>query len=95
MRSQIHAIVPAAAAVLAALGVSASASAADVDPASAVRGSLGVSIGDLSLDTSLGAAVFFLNAGCVLLFVAIALTLKRAKPHSSLRIPFRSRNFAR
>jgi hypothetical protein len=95
MRRQINAIVPAAVAILAALALTATASAADIDPASAVRGSLGVSIEDLSLDARVGAAVFFLNAGCLLLFAAIALAFTRVKPQMSLRIPFRSRNFAR
>jgi hypothetical protein len=44
----------------------------EADPASAVRGSLGVSLEDLSLGNSLGKLVFLLNGGFALLFGALA-----------------------
>jgi hypothetical protein len=52
-------------------GVAASAQV-EADPASAVRGSLGVSIEDLSLSNHLGELVFLLNGGFALLFGAFA-----------------------
>ena len=71
------------------------ASAADVDPASAIRGSLGSSITDLSFDSTGGALLFFLNAGCVLFFAAIAVMVTRSKARRAARIPLGSKNFAR
>lgn len=44
----------------------------EVDPASAVRGSLGVSLEDLTLSNHLGELVFLLNGGFALLFGAFA-----------------------
>ena len=44
----------------------------EADPASAVRGSLGVSLEDLSLSNKLGKLVFLLNGGFALLFGAFA-----------------------
>jgi len=44
----------------------------EADPASAVRGSLGVSLESLSPDNHLGELVFLLNGGFALLFVAFA-----------------------
>ena len=81
------------AAILAAL--SSFASAGDVDPASAIRGSLGASITDLSFDSSGGVLLFVLNAACVLFFAGIALMVTRSKARRAPRIPLRSRNFAR
>jgi hypothetical protein len=46
--------------------------AAELDPASAVRGSLGVSLEDLSLTNHFGRAAFLLNGGFALLFGALA-----------------------
>jgi hypothetical protein len=43
------------------------APAVETDPASAVRGSLGVSLETVSLDNGLGKLVFLLNGGLVLL----------------------------
>jgi hypothetical protein len=57
----------------AALMVSGVASAqVEADPASAVRGSLGVSLENLSLSNRLGELVFLLNGGFALLFGALA-----------------------
>jgi hypothetical protein len=44
----------------------------EADPASAVRGSLGVSLENLSLSDHLGELVFLLNGGFALLFAAFA-----------------------
>ena len=50
-----------------------SASAAiEIDPTSAFRGSLGASLGDLSLSDNLGRLAFLLNGGFALLFGAFA-----------------------
>jgi hypothetical protein len=46
--------------------------AVEADPASAVRGSLGVSLENLSLSNNLGKLVFLLNGGFTLLFGAFA-----------------------
>jgi hypothetical protein len=71
------------------------ASAADVDPASAIRGSLGASITDLGFDSSGGVLLFVLNAGCVLFFAAIAVMATRSKARRAPRVPLRSKSFAR
>jgi hypothetical protein len=47
-------------------------SAVETDPASAVRGSLGVSLENLSLGSNLGKLVFLLNGGFALLSGAFA-----------------------
>ena len=67
--------------------LSAPASASEVDPASAVQGSLGVSFGDLS--TGAGATVFLLNVGCALVFAAICIAVRRADSKSRY-LPFRA-----
>jgi hypothetical protein len=98
---RILSIIPAAAALaairLSSLASAAETSAAGVDPASAIRGSLGASIADLGLDTSSGALAFLLNAGCVVLFAAVALLITRSKQRRSQqrRISLRLRDFAR
>ena len=46
--------------------------AVEADPASAVRGSLGVSLENLSLSNDLGKLVFLLNGGFALLYGALA-----------------------
>jgi hypothetical protein len=92
MSLHFHRAVPA---VLALVGLvsarSAAASASEADPASAVRGSLGVSLDDLAFDHGAGATVFLLNAGFVLLFAAVCIAVRRkdSKPKGS-RIPFRA-----
>jgi hypothetical protein len=60
----------------------ASASAAEIDPTYAVRGSLGGSLQDFLPSNNYGAVVFFLNAGCLLLFGALAIIaqLKGTRP---------------
>jgi hypothetical protein len=67
---------------LAAVGVSVLmlselAPAVAVDPASAVRGSVGVSLEELALNTLLGALSFGLNAGLLLLFGVLAIYFAR------------------
>jgi hypothetical protein len=54
--------------------------ASAIDPTSAVRGSLGASLGDLSLDDNSGRLSLLLNGGCALLFGAIA-SLAVARRH--------------
>ena len=51
-----------------------------IDPTSALRGSLGASLGDLSLDESFGRLSLLLNGGCALLFGAFA-SLAVARRH--------------
>jgi hypothetical protein len=96
MRLHFHTAVPAAftfVGLIRALGAPASAS--EVDPASAVRGSLGVSIEDLALSHGAGASVFLLNAGFALLFAALAIASRRANSKAT-HIPFRATsNFVR
>jgi hypothetical protein len=88
MRRHFHAVVPTALALAGSIfALSASTSAAEVDPASDIQGSLGVSIGDLS--TSTGATVFLLNLGCVLPFAAICIAVRRADLRKDQRLPFR------
>jgi hypothetical protein len=67
---------------LAAVGVSVLmfsefAPALAVDPASAVRGSVGVSLEELALNTPLGALSFGLNAGLLLLSGVLAIYFAR------------------
>jgi hypothetical protein len=64
------------------------APAVEADPASAVRGSLGVSLEDLSLGNNLGKLVFLLNGGFALLFGAFA-CFAAARHH---REPIRDHN---
>jgi hypothetical protein len=47
--------------------------AVEPDPASAVRGSLGVSLDNLSLSNNFGELALLLNGGCALAFGAVAL----------------------
>jgi hypothetical protein len=76
----------------------ASQSAANqIDAASDVRGSLGASADDLIFSSGGGASVFFLNAGCALLFViAIVMARRMDTRRRASRMPFRATsNFAR
>ena len=75
--------------------VSGMAPAQEVDPASAVRGSLGVSIENLSLKNDLGKLVFLLNGGFALLSGAVAcfaVTRHRREPIRDHFDDWRSRN---
>ena len=97
MRLHFQTAVPAAVMLLglvSALGAPASAS--ESDPASAIRGSLGVSIEDLVFSHGAGATVFLLNAGFALAFAAICLAARRANSRKSRLIAFRpASKFAR
>jgi hypothetical protein len=53
------------------------AAAAGVDPATAIRGSLGASLGDFTLSDFSGQLVFLVNAGFALLAGAAALICAR------------------
>jgi hypothetical protein len=98
MRLHFHTAVPA---VLTLVGLvsalSAPASASESDPASGIRGSLGVSLDDLAFGHGAGATVFLLNAGFLLLFAAVCLAVRRKDSKSKGRhIPFRATSkFAR
>jgi hypothetical protein len=76
--------------------LSAPAPASELDPASAVRGSLGVSIEDLALSNGAGASVFLLNAGFALFYAALAIALIRRSNSNARHVPFRAAsNFVR
>jgi hypothetical protein len=97
MRFQLQSIAPSAAALIGlALAQSSQAASMPIDAASAIRGSLGVSVDDLVLSSSGGASVFFLNAGCALLFGVFVMMARRRNTRYRARIPFRSTStFAR
>jgi hypothetical protein len=97
MRLHFHTAVPAAVTLLGLISaLSAPASASESDPASGVRGSLGVSIGDLAFSHGAGATVFLLNAGFALVFAAICMAVRRADSRRGRHIPFRAASkFAR
>jgi hypothetical protein len=65
--------------VPASVGSSSTISTPLIDAASAVRGSLGGSLEDLSLSDNLGQHAFFLNGGFALLFGLLALILGRRR----------------
>ena len=90
MRLSFHTVVPSAITLIGLVSaLSAPASASEADPASAVRGSLGVSLDDLVLSSGAGATVFLLNAGFLLLFAAVCIAARRrdSKPKGR-QIPF-------
>jgi hypothetical protein len=90
MRLYFHTAVPAAVSLLGLVSaLSAPASASDSDPASDIRGSLGVSLGDLGLSHGAGATVFLLNAGFALVFAVVCLAVGR-KDSKRRRIPFQA-----
>jgi hypothetical protein len=62
-----------------------------IDPTSAVRGSLGAPLSDLSLDNSLGTVTFFLNAGFLLLCGAVAIYLLARTDRNRQPMPLGSR----
>jgi hypothetical protein len=97
MRLHFHTAVPA---VLTLVGLvsalSAPASASESDPASGIRGSLGVSLEDLAFSHGAGATVFLLNAGFALVFAAICIAVLRTDSRTAKHLPFRaSSKFAR
>jgi hypothetical protein len=90
MRLHFHTAVPAGLTLVGLVSEqNAAASATEADPASAVRGSLGVSLDDLAFGQGAGATVFLLNAGFVLLFAAVCIAVRRkdSKPNGT-HIPF-------
>lgn len=90
MRLHFHMVVPAAVTLVGLVSaLSAPASASEIDPASAVRGSLGVSLDELVLGNGAGTAVFFLNAAFALIFAAVAIGARRRKPRGTGHIPFK------
>jgi len=90
MRLHFHSAVPALltlVGLVSALGAPASAN--ESDPASAVRGSLGVSLDDLAFGQGAGATVFLLNAVFALLFAAVCIAARRKDSKPKARhIPF-------
>jgi hypothetical protein len=60
------------------LDLHAAAAAATIDPATAVRGSLGVSLEDLGIKSTIGELSLYLNGGLALLSGALAALLVRA-----------------
>ena len=60
-----------------------SASAAGTESISSIRGSLGASLTDLSLDNGFGAWTFAINAAFALIFVIVARVLTRRVPGQS------------
>jgi hypothetical protein len=97
MRLHFHTAVPAVVSLFGWVSaLSAPASASEADPASAVRGSLGVSLDDLAFGHGAGATVFLLNAGFVLCFAAVCIAVRRANSRRAKRIAFRANSkFAR
>jgi hypothetical protein len=80
MRPSFHTVVPSAVTLIGLVSaLCAPASASEIDPASAVRGSLGVSLEELVFGKGAGASVFLLNAGFALLFAAVAIGAQRRK----------------
>jgi|ERR1700722_13001533 len=82
MRPRLHSVVSNVVALTSVglLFVAQNASAAEpaIDPASIVRGALGVSLDDLMLSNIVGSLSLYLNAGFSLLFFAAAVILTRA-----------------
>jgi len=77
----ISTLIASAAALLCARLCVAAATNPEVDPANALRGSLGVALADLSLDHPSGRLFMLLNGGCALLFGALAcFALARRRP---------------
>lgn len=97
MRLNFHTAVPAAISLVGLVSaLSAPASASESDPASAIRGSLGVSLDDLAFSNGAGATVFLMNAGFALLFAAVCIAVRRADSRTAKHLPFRaSSKFAR
>jgi hypothetical protein len=95
MRLHFHTVGPTAKALVGSVSAL-RAPASALDAASAVRGSLGVSIEHLSFSHGAGASVFLLNAGFALLFAALAIAWRRTNSREAGRIPLRATsNFAR
>jgi hypothetical protein len=89
MRLHFQTAVPAALTLVGLVSaLNAPALASEPDPASGIRGSLGVSLDDLVVSHGAGATVFLLNAGFALAFAAICLAARRKdfkRRHDPLR----------
>jgi hypothetical protein len=91
MRLHFHAAVPAALTLVGLVfAPGAHASASESDPASAVRGSLGVPLEDLVFSNGAGASAFLLNAGFLLVFAAICIAARRTDSRGAKHVPFRA-----
>jgi hypothetical protein len=91
MRLNFHTAVPAAISLVGLVSaLSAPASASETDPASAIRGSLGVSLDDLAFSSGAGATVFLMNAGFALLFAAVCIAVRRADSRTAKHLAFRA-----
>jgi hypothetical protein len=94
MRHSFHTVVPSAVTLIGLVSaLCAPASASELDPASAVRGSLGVSLHDLVSGNGAGPAVFLLNACFALLFAAVAIGAQRRKPRDTGHIPYKPTSY--
>jgi hypothetical protein len=69
------------------LGLHTPAGAAAVDPATVVRGSLGVSLEDLGINSAIGELSFYLNGGLALLFGALAALVVRVNGQAKRTAP--------
>jgi hypothetical protein len=86
-----HTAVPAAISLVGLVSaLSAPASASEADPASAIRGSLGVSLDDLAFSSGAGATVFLMNAGFALVFAAVCIAVRRADSRTAKHQAFRA-----
>jgi uncharacterized membrane protein len=96
MRLHFHTAVPAAVTLVGLVSaLSAPASASESDPASAVRGSLGISLEDLMFGSGAGSTVFLLNAAFLALFAAFAIGVRRANSRRLKHLRLRTANFPR
>jgi hypothetical protein len=91
MRLHFHTAVPAVVTLVGLVcALSAPASASETDPASAIRGSLGVSLDDLAFTGPAGATVFLMNAGFALLFAAVCIAVRSADSRKGRHLTFRA-----
>jgi hypothetical protein len=94
MRHSFHTVVPSAVTLIGLVSeLCAPASAGEIDPASAVRGSLGASLDELAFGNGAGPSVFLLNAGFALLFGAVALRARRRKSPRSGHIQYKRTSY--
>ena len=94
MRHFFHTVAPSALTLIGLVStLCAPASAGETDLASAVRGSLGVSLDELVFGNGAGAAVFLLNAGFALVFAAVAIRARRRKLRASGHIAYKPTSY--
>jgi hypothetical protein len=95
MRLHFHTVVPPAVTLVGlACSLSAPASAGEIDPASDIRGSLGISLSDLAFGNGAGAAVFLLNAAFLVAFAVLAIRARRGNSRRLKQSAIRTTNFA-